>query len=199
MEKKMNKNKIREILLLCVHNASFGAAVITFILMLLIGLGLLYNKRFEISQFVINYDFQKILEYVVFYPVAEELIFRVFLLKILINKTKYGNLIQAILFGIIHLELLKLPYTIISGIVYGNVRMKPNPFWVSILLHSIFNLITMIVYKPFIVIMEKILHLENLQMITLMIAFIPPLILFIWTLKILNREFYKKGLYKAVV
>ena len=77
--------------------------------------------------------------------------------------------------------------------------MKPNPFWVSILLHSIFNLITMIVYKPFIVIMEKILHLENLQMITLMIAFIPPLILFIWTLKILNREFYKKGLYKAVV
>ena len=113
------------------------------------------------------------------------------------KKTKYANLIQAVIFGILHLNPIKFIYTTISGIFFGNVRLKPNPIWWITLLHSTFNLVSIFLYKPFMIIVEKIFYLQNMPIITLIIVFIPPLFIFDYTLKQLKNKFNYEKLYKA--
>ena len=198
MEKNINKSKMEELRLLILNTTCYSALVITSVIILLTVLSSLLSKKIILADYSKqSFEVNELLKFLVFYPIGEELLLRGLILQFLKKKTKYANLIQAIIFGILHLNPIKFIYTTISGIFFGNVRLKPNPIWWIILLHSTFNLVSIFLYKPFIIIVEKILYLQNMPIITLIIVFIPPLFIFDYTLKQLKNKFNYEKLYKA--
>ena len=198
MEKNINKSKMEELRLLILNTACYSALIITSVIILLTVLSSLLSKKIILADYSKqSFEVNELLKFLVFYPVGEELLLRGLILQFLKKKTKYANLIQAVIFGILHLNPIKIIYTTISGIFFGNVRLRPNPIWWIILLHSTFNLVSIFLYKPFIIIVEKILYLQNMPIITLIIVFIPPLFIFDYTLKQLKNKFNYEKLYKA--
>ncbi len=198
MEKNINKFKMEELRLLILNTACYSALIITSVIILLTVLSSLLSKKIILSDYSKqSFEVNELLKFLVFYPIGEELLLRGLILQFLKKKTKYANLIQAIIFGILHLNLIKFIYTTISGIFFGNVRLRPNPIWWIILLHSTFNLVSIFLYKPFMIIVERIFHLQNIPIITLIIVFIPPLFIFDYTLKQLKNKFNYEKLYKA--
>ena len=198
MEKNINKSKMEELRLLILNTTCYSALIITSVIILLTVLSSLLSKKIILADYSKqSFEVNELLKFLVFYPVGEELLLRGLILQFLKKKTKYANLIQAVIFGILHLNPIKFIYTTISGIFFGNVRLKPNPIWWIILLHSTFNLVSIFLYKPFIIIVEKILYLQNMPIITLIIVFIPPLFIFDYTLKQLKNKFNYEKLYKA--
>ena len=198
MEKNINKSKMEELRLLILNTACYSALVITSVIILLTVLSSLLLKKMILSDYSKqSFEVNELLKFLVFYPIGEELLLRGLILQFLKKKTKYANLIQAVIFGILHLNPIKIIYTTISGIFFGNVRLRPNPIWWIILLHSTFNLVSIFLYKPFMIIVEKIFYLQNMPIITLIIVFIPPLFIFDYTLKQLKNKFNYEKLYKA--
>ena len=198
MEKNINKSKMEELRLLILNTACYSALIITSVIILLTVLSSLLSKKIILADYSKqSFEVNELLKFLVFYPIGEELLLRGLILQFLKKKTKYANLIQAVIFGILHLNPIKFIYTTISGIFFGNVRLKPNPIWWIILLHSTFNLISIFLYKPFIITIEKIFYLQNMPIITLIIIFIPPLFIFDYTLKQLKNKFNYEKLYKA--
>ena len=198
MEKNINKFKMEELRLLILNTACYSALIITSVIILLTVLSSLLSKKIILADYSKqSFEVNELLKFLVFYPIGEELLLRGLILQFLKKKTKYANLIQAVIFGILHLNPIKFIYTTISGIFFGNVRLKPNPIWWIILLHSTFNLVSIFLYKPFMIIVEKILYLQNMPIITLIIVFIPPLFIFDYTLKQLKNKFNYEKLYKA--
>ena len=198
MEKNINKFKMEELRLLILNTACYSALIITSVIILLTVLSSLLSKKIILADYSKqSFEVNELLKFLVFYPIGEELLLRGLILQFLKKKTKYANLIQAVIFGILHLNPIKIIYTTISGIFFGNVRLKPNPIWWIILLHSTFNLVSIFLYKPFIIIVEKILYLQNMPIITLIIVFIPPLFIFDYTLKQLKNKFNYEKLYKV--
>ena len=198
MEKNINKSKMKELGLLTLNTACYSALVITSVIIFLTVLSSLLSKKIILSDYSKqSFEVNELLKFLVFYPIGEELLLRGLILQFLKKKTKYANLIQAVIFGILHLNPIKFIYTTISGIFFGNVRLKPNPIWWIILLHSTFNLVSIFLYKPFMIIVERIFHLQNMPIITLIIVFIPPLFIFDYTLKQLKNKFNYEKLYKA--
>ena len=198
MEKNINKSKMEELRLLILNTACYSALIITSVIILLIVLSSLLSKKIILADYSKqSFEVNEMLKFLVFYPIGEELLLRGLILQFLKKKTKYANLIQAVIFGILHLNPIKIIYTTISGIFFGNVRLRPNPIWWIILLHSTFNLVSIFLYKPFMIIVEKIFYLQNMPIITLIIVFIPPLFIFDYTLKQLKNKFNYEKLYKA--
>ena len=198
MEKNINKSKMEELGLLILNTACYSALIITSVIILLTVLSSLLSKKIILADYSKqSFEVNELLKFLVFYPIGEELLLRGLILQFLKKKTKYANLIQAVIFGILHLNPIKIIYTTISGIFFGNVRLKPNPIWWIILLHSTFNLVSIFLYKPFMIIVEKIFYLQNMPIITLIIVFIPPLFIFDYTLKQLKNKFNYEKLYKA--
>ena len=198
MEKNINKSKIKELRLLILNTACYSALIITSVIILLTVLSSLLSKKIILADYSKqSFEVNEMLKFLVFYPIGEELLLRGLILQFLKKKTKYANLIQAVIFGILHLNPIKFIYTTISGIFFGNVRLRPNPIWWIILLHSTFNLVSIFLYKPFMIIVERIFHLQNIPIITLIIVFIPPLFIFDYTLKQLKNKFNYEKLYKA--
>ena len=198
MEKNISKSKMEELGLLILNTACYSALIITSVIILLTVLSFLLSKKIILDDYSKqSFEVNELLKFLVFYPVGEELLLRGLMLHFLKKKTKYANLIQAIIFGILHLNPIKFIYTTISGIFFGNVRLRPSPIWWTILLHSTFNLISIFLYKPFIITIEKIFYLQNMPIITLIIVFIPPLFIFDYTLKQLKNRFNYEKLYKA--
>ena len=198
MEKNINKSKMEELGLLILNTACYSALIITSVIILLTVLSFLLSKKIILDDYSKqSFEVNELLKFLVFYPVGEELLLRGLILHFLKKKTKYANLIQAVIFGILHLNPIKIIYTTISGIFFGNVRLRPSPIWWTILLHSTFNLISIFLYKPFIITIEKIFYLQNIPIITLIIVFIPPLFIFDYTLKQLKNRFNYEKLYKA--
>lgn len=198
MEKNINKFKIKELRLLILNTACYSALIITSVIILLTVLSSLLSKKIILADYSKqSFEVNELLKFLVFYPIGEELLLRGLILQFLKKKTKYANLIQAVIFGILHLNPIKIIYTTISGIFFGNVRLRPNPIWWIILLHSTFNLVSIFLYKPFMIIVERIFHLQNIPIITLIIVFIPPLFIFYYTLKQLKNKFNYEKLYKA--
>ena len=198
MEKNINKSKMEELRLLILNTACYSALIITSVIILLTVLSSLLSKKIILADYSKqSFEVNELLKFLVFYPIGEELLLRGLILQFLKKKTKYANLIQAIIFGILHLNPIKFIYTTISGIFFGNVRLRPNPIWWIILLHSTFNLVSIFLYKPFMIIVERIFHLQNMPIITLIIVFIPPLFIFDYTLKQLKNKFNYEKLYKA--
>ena len=198
MEKNINKFKMEELRLLILNTACYSALIITSVIILLTVLSSLLSKKIILADYSKqSFEVNEMLKFLVFYPIGEELLLRGLILQFLKKKTKYANLIQAVIFGILHLNPIKIIYTTISGIFFGNVRLRPNPIWWIILLHSTFNLVSIFLYKPFMIIVEKIFYLQNMPIITLIIVFIPPLFIFDYTLKQLKNKFNYEKLYKA--
>ena len=198
MEKNINKFKMEELRLLILNTACYSALIITSVIILLTVLSSLLSKKIILADYSKqSFEVNELLKFLVFYPIGEELLLRGLILQFLKKKTKYANLIQAVIFGILHLNPIKIIYTTISGIFFGNVRLRPNPIWWIILLHSTFNLVSILLYKPFMIIVEKIFYLQNMPIITLIIVFIPPLFIFDYTLKQLKNKFNYEKLYKA--
>ena len=198
MEKNINKSKMEELGLLILNTACYSALIITSVIILLTVLSFLLSKKIILADYSKqSFEVNELLKFLVFYPVGEELLLRGLILHFLKKKTKYANLIQAVIFGILHLNPIKFIYTTISGIFFGNVRLRPSPIWWTILLHSTFNLVSIFLYKPFIITIEKIFYLQNIPIITLIIVFIPPLFIFDYTLKQLKNRFNYEKLYKA--
>lgn len=198
MEKNINKFKIKELRLLILNTACYSALIITSVIILLTVLSSLLSKKIILADYSKqSFEVNELLKFLVFYPIGEELLLRGLILQFLKKKTKYANLIQAVIFGILHLNPIKIIYTTISGIFFGNVRLRPNPIWWIILLHSTFNLVSIFLYKPFMIIVERIFYLQNMPIITLIIVFIPPLLIFDYTLKQLKNKFNYEKLYKA--
>jgi len=198
MEKNINKSKMEELGLLILNTACYSALIITSVIILLTVLSSLLSKKIILADYSKqSFEVNELLKFLVFYPIGEELLLRGLILQFLKKKTKYANLIQAVIFGILHLNPIKIIYTTISGIFFGNVRLRPNPIWWIILLHSTFNLVSIFLYKPFMIIVEKIFYLQNMPIITLIIVFIPPLFIFDYTLKQLKNKFNYEKLYKA--
>ena len=198
MEKNINKSKMEELRLLILNTTCYSALIITSVIILLTVLSSLLSKKIILADYSKqSFEVNELLKFLVFYPIGEELLLRGLILQFLKKKTKYANLIQAVIFGILHLNPIKIIYTTISGIFFGNVRLRPNPIWWIILLHSTFNLVSIFLYKPFIIIVEKILYLQNMPIITLIIVFIPPLFIFDYTLKQLKNKFNYEKLYKV--
>ena len=198
MEKNINKSKMEELRLLILNTACYSALIITSVIILLTVLSSLLSKKIILADYSKqSFEVNELLKFLVFYPIGEELLLRGLILQFLKKKTKYANLIQAVIFGILHLNPIKFIYTTISGIFFGNVRLRPNPIWWIILLHSTFNLVSIFLYKPFMIIVERIFHLQNIPIITLIIVFIPPLFIFDYTLKQLKNKFNYEKLYKA--
>ena len=198
MEKNINKSKMEELGMLILNTACYSALIITSVIILLTVLSSLLSKKIILADYSKqSFEVNELLKFLVFYPVGEELLLRGLILHFLKEKIKYANLIQAIIFGILHLNPIKFIYTTISGIFFGNVRLRPSPIWWTILLHSTFNLVSIFLYKPFIITIEKIFYLQNMPIITLIIVFIPPLFIFDYTLKQLKNRFNYEKLYKA--
>jgi len=198
MEKNINKSKMEELRLLILNTACYSALIITSVIILLTVLSSLLSKKIILADYSKqSFEVNELLKFLVFYPIGEELLLRGLILQFLKKKTKYANLIQAVIFGILHLNPIKIIYTTISGIFFGNVRLRPNPIWWIILLHSTFNLVSIFLYKPFMIVVEKIFYLQNMPIITLTIVFIPPLFIFDYTLKQLKNKFNYEKLYKA--
>ena len=198
MEKNINKSKMEELGLLILNTACYSALIITSVIILLTVLSFLLSKKIILDDYSKqSFEVNELLKFLVFYPVGEELLLRGLILHFLKKKTKYANLIQAVIFGILHLNPIKIIYTTISGIFFGNVRLRPSPIWWTILLHSTFNLVSIFLYKSFMITIEKIFHLQNMPIITLIIIFIPPLFIFDYTLKQLKNKFNYEKLYKA--
>ena len=198
MEKNINTSKMEELRLLILNTACYSALIITSVIILLTVLSSLLSKKIILADYSKqSFEVNELLKFLVFYPIGEELLLRGLILQFLKKKTKYANLIQAVIFGILHLNPIKIIYTTISGIFFGNVRLRPNPIWWIILLHSTFNLVSIFLYKPFMIIVEKIFYLQNMPIITLIIVFIPPLFIFDYTLKQLKNKFNYEKLYKA--
>ena len=83
-------------------------------------------------------------------PIAEELLFRGVAMKYFrrIMPFAAANLLQALMFGIYHMNLMQSLYTLAAGLIFGLITEKCGRLLDSILAHSIFNLmgITGILY-----------------------------------------------------
>jgi len=76
-------------------------------------------------------------------PIAEELLFRGVILNKLNRLLPFylANIIQAILFGLFHMNLVQSSYTIFIGLVFGYVAYRYHTICASILCHMFFNLL----------------------------------------------------------
>ena len=80
---------------------------------------------------------------VILAPITEELIFR----GVTMRLTKWagmsfvvGNIVQAVLFGVFHMNLVQGAYATVIGLVLGYVGHRYKTLWVPILLHLFCNL-----------------------------------------------------------
>ncbi|WP_353933977.1 CPBP family intramembrane glutamic endopeptidase [Sneathia sanguinegens] len=80
------------------------------------------------------------------FPIFEELFFRAYLLTFLEQKTKYSNLIQALIFSILHFNNIQKIYTFFFALYLGYVAKKEN-IYLCIILHILFNLIGIYFFK----------------------------------------------------
>lgn len=80
---------------------------------------------------------------VILAPVSEEIVFRGLTMRIL-EKTGWKfwvvNVLQAVLFGVEHLNLVQGIYAFVLGLALGYICKKTDSLWGSILAHSVFNI-----------------------------------------------------------
>lgn len=119
---------------------------------------LFYPLEILFPQVVSNYSnmMSSLLEGSLFYliiraailsPITEELVFRGVILK----KANYimpfyaANIVQALLFGLTHLNLIQFIYTFPIGIIFGYITIKYRSVIPSIFMHMLFNAFAVII------------------------------------------------------
>ena len=193
MEGKVYKNN-KEMIYFSIH-------IIFFILAGMIIFGFLseiINKFYPLESlppFVM--DFGNFIILIIKAPIAEEVIFRKWTFDFLKKKTKYYNVIQALIFALWHRYFIQKIYTFILGVFLGNVKDKKGNIWLCIYLHMLFNITAIYLkdcYLGFIDSIIKMLNMENsllFMTIALIIMFILHTAGFIWSLKKIGKGFYK--------
>ena len=106
----------------------------------------------DLAQMIIADDGNIIVEFlgtVCFVPVAEELLFRGIILGEL--RLRYSDktsvLIQAVLFGIFHMNPIQSLYTFIPGLVLGILYCRTNNIMLPIMGHMVFNFFGGLLYS----------------------------------------------------
>lgn len=87
-------------------------------------------------------DFIVILASVILAPIGEEVLFRGITLRLAKNAGMnffMANMIQAICFGIAHLNVVQGIYAFVMGLILGYIYEKYNSLYVPILLHALIN------------------------------------------------------------
>lgn len=76
-------------------------------------------------------------------PIAEELLFRGIIFIKAKNAMPFfiANFVQAFLFALLHMNIIQMTYTFISGLVFGFVMNQYNTIYAPIILHIYFNAI----------------------------------------------------------
>ena len=130
-----------------------GCVVLTF---LLTGLAVVIPQAFSSYNHVMNQLTDKDIWLTVLYvlligPVSEELIFRGAILDRLYLAFPFwtANLLQALLFGIYHMNLVQWIYAFVLGAVLGLVRVSTGTIFASIGTHIIFNATSYVLHLVF--------------------------------------------------
>lgn len=106
-----------------------------------------YNAMMEAAGLT-EVGFMTILATVILAPIGEEIIFRGVTLRLAENaglKFWIANIIQAVLFGIAHLNVVQGIYAFAMGLIIGYIYKKYNSLYVSILLHALINFLGTVV------------------------------------------------------
>ncbi|MBP3490049.1 MAG: CPBP family intramembrane metalloprotease [Roseburia sp.] len=100
-----------------------------------------YEELLETAGMDENISLLMILCSVLFAPFCEELVFRGVTMKQLLKCLPFwaANLIQAVLFGIFHMNIMQGIYAACLGVILGYVCEKGGSIYYSILLHILFN------------------------------------------------------------
>ena len=80
-------------------------------------------------------------------PFVEEIIFRGIILRRFLKtsmKIPLAICLQALLFGVIHMNVLQGLYAFLIGVVFGLVYVWCDSIWLPVIMHSAFNLISVI-------------------------------------------------------
>jgi Predicted metal-dependent membrane protease len=146
LEKKTESLSFVKILLIIFM--SIGLNVIVTGILSFTGLENLFPNHSEIMDTMNQAPFwMQVMLAVILAPLVEELCFR----GIVYNRLRKNLslwpsvIIQAVFFGIIHLNMLQFLYATIVGIVFGLMYHKTKSIWAVIIGHMLFNLTSIIV------------------------------------------------------
>jgi len=111
----------------------------------LTGADALFEEHAELMGMVLGNDlFMEILAIAAGAAIIEELIFRGMILRRFLERTRlkpaYAVILQALLFGVIHMNFLQGFYAFVLGIILGLVYIWVRSIWAPIMLHFTFNL-----------------------------------------------------------
>jgi membrane protease YdiL (CAAX protease family) len=204
---KIRKQKIKKILFvkgMKVENYII-IPILTFVLIILINhfMGLLQNSgaiqdKFDKFNDMIetmlnsdNYIFL-ILSVGIFAPIAEEVLFRGMILSELkgVHSIFVAVIVQAVLFGLFHMNAIQAIYATAFGLVLGFITVKTKSILPAILLHVLNNTFDVLVSKDKILQNVPDTYFENLLYPSMLVFIF--IILFIW-INPFNRYFnYRK-------
>lgn len=82
-------------------------------------------------------------------PILEELVFRKLIIDKLIkfNSINKTIIISSLIFSLLHLNIIRIIYTFIIGIIYGYVYISNKNMLYSIIIHSISNIVVLFIYS----------------------------------------------------
>lgn len=106
-----------------------------------------YNAMVEAAGFT-ELNFMTILAAVILAPIGEEILFRGVTLRLAEKaglKFWIANIIQAVCFGIAHLNVVQGIYAFAMGLIIGYIYNKYNSLYVPILLHALINFLGTVV------------------------------------------------------
>lgn len=143
-------------------------------------------------------------------PIAEEMIFREMIFNFLYKRTKYFNLIQAVLFALFHLsvsvedliqdrKIFLFIFYVIIGIVFGNIKKETKNINICIAFHILYSLtythFGLLYIKYFFEFTEKLFRfrLKNDQI--LICLFILPVLCLILTFRKMYKNIYLPGIF----
>jgi hypothetical protein len=78
-----------------------------------------------------------------FIPVIEEVLFRGIILQEFMStmKVKAAVILSSVVFGCMHIQPIQIGYAIMCGLILGIAYVYSNSIYLSILIHSVFNLL----------------------------------------------------------
>ncbi|WP_077296594.1 CPBP family intramembrane glutamic endopeptidase [Virgibacillus pantothenticus] len=142
------------------HNFRKGLKWASWVSLVFIAYFVVLNFTVLDNRIDFRIGFNEWLNTVLLVGITEEIVFRGFLLRKLIDTFKFwtANIITALLFASIHFPIwfykgLSFPHMLSStitafvlGIIFGFVYKKSNSLWSAIIVHSLYNLLVSLFY-----------------------------------------------------
>lgn len=175
-----SKFSIPFIVLLFAGLETFIASLLNIISVLFPGLLDQYAKRIE-TMGLTEMTVLSALVAIVFTPVLEEIVYRAtvfYYVEKFSDWFWFGNIMQAAIFGMAHLNLVQGIYAFFMGLVLGYMYKRYHSLWASIVGHVAFN-ITGTFLVPIIFGSEEVVSLQKNLMITLISLAIIVLLFFL--------------------